>query len=182
MGFPNPSDSTEIFYGASGDVRDEVNAYVLASTAGHYSDETELPGSLIVASLRRATRLIDTYLEVAYSEKLPITAAADVPRIIDEIASDIGVYYVLRSMTAKLGRVSDDKKQQYFDIYTDPENGMLVRIADKKMQIPELSAVTPLEGKSVRERNRHPVFDVNSELNQGLDPDLQRDIERERDK
>ena len=39
MSFQNPADSSEILYGSSGDVRDELNAHVLVSTGGHYMDE-----------------------------------------------------------------------------------------------------------------------------------------------
>lgn len=180
MAFANPSDSTEIFYGSSGDVRNEINSYLQVTTAGHYADENELPGSLIINSIRKATRLINVYLEPVYADQIPFTVTADVPKYLDEIASDMATYYVFRSLTARLGKIPDEKKQDYYDRYVDWKEGILALIAKGDIQLPELSSTTPVEGKSVRARNRHPIFDVDSELNQGPDPDLIDDIERDR--
>ena len=182
MAFPNPDDPNEILYGGSGDVRNEINAFASVATAGHYADEAELPGSLIVRALRRATRLIDFFLEPVYPDNIPITAAADVPRIFDEISSDIATYYVIRTLRAKLGTVSEEQKKNYFDQYVSEEPpGYLVLVRNGKTQIPELKVASPDEAKSVRALGRHPVFDIQSDLAQGPDWKLLDDIAQERD-
>jgi len=181
MGFLNPNDSSEMLYGASGDVRNEINSYVDPSTAGHYAGEQEIPGSLIIASLVKATRMINTYLEPVYADQIPFATTQLVPKMVDVIASDIATYFTLRSSTASLGKVSEEKKQAYYDHYMDPETGMLIMISGRKIQLPELTGNSPYEGKSIRERNRHPIFDVDNETNAGPDPNLIRDIENERD-
>ena len=181
MAFLNPNDSTEVLYGVSGDVRDEINSYVLTTTAGHYADEKEIPGSLIIASLRKATRLINVFLEPVYPDKLPLSAAGDTPKYIDEVASDIGTYYTFRASTAKLGRLPDDKKRDYFDQYIEPKTGILHQIKNRELQIPELTAESPSESKSTRAPGRHPAFDVDRELSQGVDEDLIDDLNKERE-
>src|SRR3990167_2316842 len=108
MSFLNPSDSTEVIYGASGDVRDEINQHMAAVNAGHYFGEEDIPGNLIVKSLLKATRLINTYLEPVYPDQIPFTVTADVAKFLEEVANDIGTYYVFRSAYAKLGNLPDD--------------------------------------------------------------------------
>lgn len=181
MALLNPNDSSEVLYGSSGDVRNEINSHVAATTAGHYADENEIPGSLIIASLRKATRMINGFLEPVYADQLPFLAIADVPKLIDEIGSDMATYYVFRSASVLLGRLPDEKKEAYYDQYVDAETGFLVRIADSKIQLPELTAITPLEAKSIRTLGRHPVFDVDDIKNQEVDYKLLEDIERERE-
>lgn len=180
MAFPNPVNASEILYGTSGDVRNEINSYASVTTLGHYADETELPGALIVAGLRKATRLINVYLEPVYADQIPFQNTVDVPVMLDEIASDIATYYTLRSSAANLGKVTDDKKKAYYDDYVNPTTGVLVMISQRKIQLPELSSASPFEGKSIRQRNRHPVFDINNETGAGPDPNLIQDIESER--
>ena len=180
MAFQNPSDSTEILYGASGDVRDEINSHVLASTAGHYADEKEIPGALIIKSLVKATHLVNSYLEPVYPDKLPVTVAGDVPKMLDDIASDIATYYVWRSSVAKLGRIPDDKRRDYFDDYVSAEDGKLTKISEKKMQLPEWTADSPADAAQTRSTGRHPIFDIDNETSQGPDPRLLDDIADER--
>ena len=181
MAFANPSDSSEILYGASGDVRNELNAHLPTSTAGHYADETELPGGLIIASLRRSTRLINGFLEAAYSAQIPFTASGDVPRMVDEISDDIATFYALRSLSASVGPVSDAKKRDYYDQYVAPPDGILVRIAKGDIQIPELTSQTAEDAKAIR-ANHAPIFDLDRDTSQGVHPDTLDDIAEERDK
>lgn len=180
MGFANPSDSAEILYGASGDVRDEINAHASASTAGHYVDETEMAGSLVIRSLRKATREINGFLEPVYADQIPFTATVDVPKLLDEISTDLATFYCLRSLSANLGPVSEEKKRDYYDKYMDPDNGILPRIASRKIQIPELTASYADDVKMVRDPNISPVFDMDSDLNHRVDPRLLDDISDER--
>lgn len=111
---------------------------------------------------------------------MPFSNTADVPKILDEIGSDIATYYVFRSSKAALGKMTDEKKQTYYDQYVDPKTGILVLMKDRQMLIPELTAVSPVEGKSIRERNRTPIFDLDSDLNAEVDPKLLDDIARDR--
>lgn len=181
MAFNNPSDATEVLYGASGDVRNEINAYMAATTAGHYADETEIPGSLIIGSLRRSTRLINTYLEPVYADQIPFAGSGDVPKILDEISSDLATYYTLRSVSAKVAPISDNKKRDYYDAYIDPTNGILTLLKERELQIPELTAAYGDDAKAVQKKGRSPVFGFDKETNWETDSRLIDDIGKERD-
>ena len=179
MAFLNPSDSSEVLYGASGDVRNELNAYLPVSTGGHYADENELPGSLVISALRRSTRLINGFIEPVYADQIPFTASGDVPRLLDEISSDIATFYSLRSLSARVGPVSDEKRRDYYDQYVDPPDGILVRISKREIQIPELTSHDAKEAKAIR-AGHAPVFDLDDEASQGPHPDLLGEIGDER--
>jgi hypothetical protein len=180
MALQNPDDSTEILYGVSGDVRNEINSHVAATTGGHYADEAEIPGALIIASLRKATRLINTFLEPVYADQLPFTTTAAVPKFMDEAGSDIATYYVFRSATAKIGNLPEQKRQDYYDAYVGQPDGFLVQIADRRMLVPELTAVSPDQAQSIRTKGRAPIFDVDPIVNHEVDRRTIDDIERER--
>lgn len=181
MAFQNPSDATEILYGTSGDVRNEINAYAATTTAGHYLDEGEVPGQLIVTSLRKATRLINGYLEGVYSDQIPYGAIGDVPKLLDEISSDIATYYTLRSSVANVAPLSDNKKRDYFSDYiSEDPPGILVQLRDRKVQLPEVTSSYP-EDVSTQRTNRTPVFDLDSDTQQVVSPDLLDDIASDRD-
>lgn len=180
MAFLNPADSTEVFYGTSGDIRNEFNSFQDPASAEHYADEKEIPGSLIIAACRKATRFINAYIEPVYADQVPFSDTASVPKILDEIGSDIATYFVIRSSKAALGKMTDEKKLAYWDQYTDPETGMLTMMKNREMQIPELTPVSPLEAKSTRSRSRTPIFDVDDPTNWRVDPDLEKDIQDER--
>lgn len=186
MAFQNPDNADEIFYGASGDVRNEVNANAAVSTAGHYVDENEMPGALVIRSIRRATRLINTYLEPTYANQIPFSAVVDVPLFIDEIASDIATFYCLRSLAANVGPVSEEKKRDYFDVHTAPASefgsskGTLPMLRDREIQLPELTSSYADDAKSIRASDTAPIFDVDSDFSHEVDPRLLDDIQEER--
>ena len=185
MALVNPNNSSEILYGASGDVRNEINAYASPAGAGHYVDEIEVPGTSVIRGLERATRLINAYLEPVYADNIPVTAAGDAPVLLDDIASDIAVYYVWRSNAARLARMPEDKRKQYLLDHMseggqDQPKGTLPMIRDRKLQIPEFTSSYADEVKAVRETGRAPIFDVDSENNWNVDPDLIDDIGDER--
>lgn len=181
MGFQNPNNSSEILYGASGDVRNEINAYAAVTFAGHYVDENEVPGSLIIRSLEKSTRLINGYLEVVYSDQIPVSAAADVPVLLDDISSDIATYFVLRSNVARVAPLSEEKKKDYYGMYVSEDGGILPLLRERKIQLAEFSGVYADEVKAVRNRGQAPIFDVDSEFNHEVDPRTLDDIDSERE-
>lgn len=180
MGFPNPNNGSEILYGASGDVRNEVNAYVSATFAGHYVDENEMAGSLIIRSLQKATRLINSFLEPVYSTSIPVSTVEAVPVLLDDIASDIATFYAMRANQARVTPVSEEKRKQYYDQYVEEPNGILPKLRDRKMQLPEFSGAYTDDVKSVRGTGQAPIFDVDDEKNWNPDPRTIDDIGDER--
>lgn len=180
MGFPNPNNANQILYGASGDVRNEINSFVSNTFAGHYVDENEMPGSLIIRSLVRATNLIDGYLKVVYANNIPIASVAAVPSLLDDIASDIATFYSLRANQARVTPVSEEKRMQYYDQYVSEPDGILPKLRDRKMELPEFSGAYTDEVKAVREQGQAPIFDVDSEMNWNVDPRTDDDIQQER--
>jgi hypothetical protein len=183
MGFVNPNNSNEILYGSSGDVRNEINAYASPAGSGHYVDEAEVPGTSIIRGLERATRRINAYLEVVYANNIPISATGNVPALLDDIASDIATYFVWRENMFRLAKMSDEKKQTYFQDHTseDPANpGTLSLLRSRKLQLPEFSGAYTDEVKSVRSLGQAPIFDVDDEKNWEVDSRTIDDIEQER--
>lgn len=185
MGLVNPNNSAEILYGSSGDVRNEVNAYATLAGAGHYVDEVEVPGSLIIRSLERATRLINAYLEPVYADSIPVTAVGDVPYLLDDIASDLATYYTWRANAARLRPMSEEKRKQYYSdhVREDGEDGKgtLPMLRDRELQLPELTGTYADEVKAVRNPGQAPIFDVDDETNWNVDPRTLDDISEERD-
>lgn len=185
MSLVNPNDSSEILYGSSGDVRDEINAYASISNAGHYVDEAEVPGSLIIRSLRRSTHLINAFLEPVYPDQMPVSNVASVPKILEDISTDIAVWFTLRANIARMAHPSDDKKQQYYlDHVTESgltsPKGTLPRLRDRQIQIPEFTAVYPEDNQATLQTGRAPIFDMDDATNYEVDPDRLDDIDRER--
>ncbi len=184
MAFLNPSDGTEVLYGSSGDIRNEINAYLQTNSPGHVADEAEIPGALIVASLRKATRLINGFLAPVYADNIPVTTVAGVPKLMDEAGSDIGMFYVWRSAYVLLGKIPDVKKLDYYDQYvsTNPMSpGFLVLISQRKMQLPEFAQQAPNEAEDIRQQTRPPIFDLddikNQEVSRGLLDEIAEDRE-----
>lgn len=180
MALVNPNNSNEILYGSSGDVRNEINAYAAQAFAGHYVDENEVPGSLIIRSLERATRLINGYLEVVYANQIPVATVASVPVLLDDIASDIATFYTIRANQARMKAMSEEKRAQYYDNYVSEEKGTLVKIRDRKIQLPEFSGAYTDEVKAVRSQGQAPIFDVDNETNWNPDQRTLDDINKER--
>ena len=185
MGLSNPNNSSEVLYGSSGDVRNEINAYAALNTAGHYVDEVEVPGELIIRSLERATRRINGYLEVVYPDQIPVTVVASVPVLLDDVSSDLAVYYAWRANAARLRPMSSEKRKQYYDDHVseggpDQPKGTLPMLRDRKLQIAEFTATYGDEVQAVRETGQAPIFDVDDEKNWNTDPRTIDDIDRER--
>lgn len=184
MGLLNPSDSTEVLYGSSGDVRNEINAFLTTSSPGHVVDEAEIPGALIIKSLVKATRLINGFLSPVYADNIPVTTVAGVPKLIDEIGSDIAMFYVWRSAHVLLGKIPDEKKIEYYDQYVSrnpQEPGFLVLISQRKIQLPEFAQQAPNEAQDVRQQSRTPIFDLDDIKDQEVSPRLLEDIAEDRE-
>ena len=185
MGLANPNNSSEILYGSSGDVRNEINAYAVLSGAGHYVDEVEVPGDSIIRGLERATRRIDGYLEVVYPDQIPVTTVAGVPVLLDDVGSDIATYYVWRANAARLRPMSEEKRKQYYLDHVREEGGeegkgTLPMLRDRELQLAEFTATYGDEVKAVRDTGQAPIFDVDDEKNWNPDQRTLDDIERER--
>lgn len=183
MGLVNPNNSNEILYGSSGDVRNEINAYASPAGAGHYVDETEVPGSSIIRGLERATRRINSYLEVVYADQVPVSTVASVPVLLDDIASDLATYFVWRENMVRLARLPDEKRQTYFQdhVSEDMANlGTLPLLRDRKLQLPEFGSAYTDEVKAVRSKGQAPIFDVDDEKSWNVDQRTLDDIEKER--
>lgn len=180
MAFVNPNDSSEILYGSSGDVRNEINAFAVQTTRGHYVDETEIPGSLVISALEESTREINLHLEAVYPDSIPFTAAADVPKYFDKMSKNMATYFVWRASYVPLGNIPDDKKKLYYDQYTEPDNGMLSRIREGKIEVPELQTETPADTSSSINTGRSSIFNIDDDLSQQPDPNLLDDIQRDR--
>ena len=182
MSFINPNDSTEVLYGASGDVRNEINAFAVQGNPGHYVDETEIRGTLIISALEEATREINIYLQAVYPDEIPFLLTAVTPKFLDKVAKNMATYFVWRASFVILGNLPDDKKLQYYDTYTDPKTGILTRIMNGEFELPELQTQSPDETSSSIRTGRNPIFDIDSDFNQAPDPRLLDDIDRERQK
>lgn len=186
MALVNPNNPNEILYGSSGDVRNEINAYASPDNAGHYVDEIEVPGSSIIRGLERATRRINSYLMVVYSNNIPVTTVAGVPALLNDIASDMAVYFVWRENMIRLSKMPQEKKQNYYLDHVsegtdmDGTKGTLPLLRARKLQLPEFANAYTDEVKTVRGQGQAPIFDVDAETNWNVDPRTIRDIESER--
>ena len=183
MGFTNPNNANEILYGSSGDVRNEINAYAQPAGAGHYIDEIEVPATSIIRGLERATRRINSYLEVVYANQIPVATVALVPVLLDDIASDMATYFVWRENIARLAKIPDEKRRAYFDDHVSESietPGTLPLLRSRKLQLPEWGSSYADEVKTLRNPGQGPTFDVDAETNWGTDPRTIDDIESER--
>lgn len=184
MALLNPSDGTEVLYGNSGDVRNEINAFLQTNSPGHVVDEAEIPGALIIKSLVKATRLINGFLAPVYADNIPVTTVAGVPKLMDEAGSDIAMFYVWRSAHVLLGKMPDEKKMDYYDQYVsrNPQDpGFLILISQRKMQLPEFAQQAPNEAEDVRQISRPAIFDLDGITEQEVSPKLLEDIAEERE-
>jgi len=115
-----------ISYGSSGDCR-----VFLGSRS-----EAEIAGTLITTCLSRATNDVDSYLEHTYPEQIPFAVAADIPAKINDIATDIAVYYVKRAQFPGPGALTESIKTDFYD----KAIAELEKLRDKKLMLLELTA------------------------------------------
>lgn len=155
-----------IYYGASGDVRAELGS----------PTETEVSASLLDLGRKKATALVDSFLEAAYPSNVPFASAGDVPAIIDSITNDFACYYIYRSKTRGLSPVSAEVKEEYWDKPME----LLKSIQKGEVALPELTSSLDAEVDANR-KDYHPVFDVDAPESAVIDEDLLDDVADDRE-
>lgn len=165
---------SEVIYGSSGDTRSELVSGNAVTDQG-YLDETQIRGEIITRGLRRATRIINGYLESVYPDSVPF-AAGSIPLLIDSLANDLAVCYVMRSKHSNFPPMSNETKE----MYCDETKELLEKLQKREMQLPELTSTDYPETSNNME-DIIPVFDMDDVTNQGVDPDLIDDIRDEKD-
>ena len=156
---------TLLFLGNSGDVRGELGS----------PSEAEYSANDLSRARERATNLVNSYIEVAYSTQIPFTASGDVPFILNSVANDLAVYYAKRSKHPGPAPLTEDVKTEYYD----KSIKVLEEIRDGKLEIPELSSTKG--DKIIGNRSSYtPTFDVDEIESQSPDQDLIDDIVDER--
>jgi len=156
----------KINYGSSGDVRTNLGS----------PTETEVSANLLDLARRKATDLVNGYLEVAFPTNVPWGASGDTPVLINSITDDIACYFIKRNTHKGIMPLSDEVKEEFWEKPVQ----MLKDIQSGKMQLPELTAAV---GDSV-EANRGsytPIFDVDKVDFSKIDSDLQDVINDARD-
>ena len=165
----------EILYGASGDIREELNQGAIPGDQS-YLDETKIKGALIQSGRKSATRLINAKLEPVYPDQIPF-ASGDVPVFLDTIANTLAVYFVKRSKHPGPAPMSDNIKAEYYD----KPIGWLDDLAERKMDLSELTSKISVAKSFFTHEGRKPAFDVDDTLEQQVDPYLLSDIADARD-
>lgn len=149
-----------INYSSSGDVREILGT----------PSEAEVSATKIDLGRRKASRLIDTYLEKPYPGQIPFTASGDVPSIVNEIASDLSVYFIKRDLHPGPNPLSDTIKEEYYDKNIE----VLQQIRDGELEIPELAGK---QSSILANRSEyHPICDVDNIENHNIDTNLLSDI------
>jgi len=165
---------SELSYASYSDIRSELSGGAEKGDQS-YMDESQLHEVLVVKSARHATRDINGKLEKTYPGQVPYAASGDVPLLLQSIANDLAVYYIKRAQHPGPGPMSAEVKSEYFD----KPMAMLNDIADRKMMLGGLGSTSD----DVYDANEGytPVFDIDSTLDQGADPERILDIADARD-
>lgn len=156
----------EVIYGVSGDVREELGN----------STETEHSSTLLLMARTRATRVVNSFLEKAFPSQIPFGSTGDVPVLITEIVNELSVFYVLRAKHPGPAPLTKEVKQEYWD----KPLKMLQDILEEKIKIPELTASEPSRILSNR-GDKSTIFDIDPDTGWVVDPDLQQEVEDQRD-
>src|SRR3990167_2039058 len=114
------------YYGVSGDIRDDVK---------RNATSTELPGPEITRGQKWATAFLDGFLEPIYPDNVPF-ASGDVPAMVDWMASQLGVYFTLRSLYKNRPPNWADIRTEYYDNVMD----VLKEMREGNIDIPDLSS------------------------------------------
>ena len=115
-----------LLLGVSGDVRE---------SAGNLS-EAEISAGSIALARKRATNIVNGYLEKKYPSSIPFATAADVPELVHTLTTDLSVYYIKRDSHPGPVPLAEDVKSEYYEKVIE----MLEKIAEGELAIPELEA------------------------------------------
>lgn len=153
-------------YGVSGDIRDDVKRNATA---------TELPGGEITRGQKWATAFLDGYLEPLYPDSVPF-ASGSVPAMVDWAASQLGVYFVLRSLYKMRPPNWADIREEYYDNITK----WLEDLREGHINLPELVAQRAPEVES-NTKDFTPIFGLDDPEHWKVDADRLEDIQDSRD-
>jgi len=150
----------------SGDVRESLGN----------PDEVEYSAITLEMSRRRATNLVNTYVQKVYPESIPFVASGDIPGMLETITIDLSVYYCKRDKHQGPAPLSDEIKEEYYD----KSISLLEAIAKGDVELPEL------EGKQgdavLAPRKKYsPTFGEGDELSWKVSQDKLADEADERD-
>jgi len=157
---------SELIYGLSGDVRQEL---------GNPS-EVEVSAGKILTARTRATRVVNGRLEKLFPDSIPFTSSTNVPVLIDEITNELATFYVKRMSHKGIAPLSDEVKTEYWE----KPMQMLQDIIDEKVKLPELTAAEA-DRMLAPQKDYTPTFDEADELNWVVDPDKLEDIADSKD-
>ena len=156
----------DIVYGSSGDCRLDLGS----------PSEVEVSAQLMFMMRTRATRLVNSYIEKLYPDKIPFTASGDVPKLLDEITNELAVFYIKRGLHPGPDPLSEDVKEEYWNKPID----LLEKISNEEIKLPELTSAEPDRVEANRD-DYVPVFDVDKIEESVIDEDLLDDIADERE-
>ena len=142
-------------YGVSGDVRD---------LGFSQSTEVEVPGAIITTCLTKATNLVNSYLGHTYPEQVPYTVVGDIPAMINDLTTDLAIYFTKRSKHPGPGPLAEEIKSYYYD----KSITMLENLRDKKLMLPEITAKIERD-ITANQIDFQPTFGIGDELSQSVD-------------
>lgn len=150
----------------SGDVRESLGS----------PDEVEYSAISLEMGRRRATNLINSYVQRVYPSQIPFTASGDVPALLETLAIDLSVYFCKRDKHQGPAPLSDEIKEEYYD----KSIALLESISKGEVEIPEL------EGKQgdailAPQSAYSPTFGEGDELSWDVSSEKLTDEEDERD-
>jgi hypothetical protein len=161
-----------LYYGSSGDVRDDLNGG-LPSTHDNYMGEAQLSGSLIERGRRHAYSIINGKLSPAYPNNVPWASGSE-PALIYEIANKLSMCFVLTRKNPGQEPLDKNRREQYCE---EPMQ-LLDQLASFEMELEEIDK--PLGDKVYHTRDYTPACDVDAIENQEIDSDLLDHIADER--
>lgn len=155
-----------ISYSSSGDVRE-----ILGNPS-----ESEVSAIKISLGRKKATDLINIYLEKAYPGQVPIESSSDIPSIVNELASDLSVYYIKRDLHPGPLPLEDGVKSEYYDKSID----ILKQIKDGEISLPEF---TGKQGDTLLSSQSEfsPTFDEGPDLGWVVDSDKLENLSNSKD-
>ena len=139
---------------------------------GNVSDE-EISTDDITAGRKRATRLVNSYLEALIGSTVPWTSIDDVPNLINSITEDFAVYYIRRAKHPGPNPLDKNTKAEYWE----KPIGLLEKIVNGEIKVPELSNTIADEVRSNR-GDYTPISDLDGSI---ISEDLTEDIADDRD-